>query len=426
MDDDRLFQDCGGSLSNMILCDELIYGGYRRPFHIEPPDLTSHSFVCGGTGSGKSTLTVNLLSEICDGGGGFAFLDPHGTSAGALLDLIPRRRTRDVIFFQPSDLAHPIGLNVLADVPPDSRYLVASSVVEAFRNQYRDSWGPRLDWYLYNCVRTLLEVEGSTLLWIPRLLVDRSWRRSITAHLPPQLASFWNDEFDKKDQRLREEAISPIQNKVGRIVASPPLALTLGQRRSAFELLDVMNGQKMLVADLSGIGAAEADILGSLLVTLFSVEATKRASPTPFILALDEAHRFSTASMGSILSEGRKFGLGLFLVCQYLEQWSKEELSAILGNCATSITYRLSGQDAKIMEEHLGRVWPRDVLSDLPRHTAIVRSVQNGVATEPFRAIMRPPKPRRGRRSTLLRVSKERYGKRRDVIEQAILRELDE
>jgi hypothetical protein len=407
----------------MFLCDRYTYGGHRRPFHITADDLTTHAFIVGGSGVGKSTLIVNLLSDLCDEGGSFAFLDPHGTSADLLLDLIPKRRTRDLIYLAPRDLAHPVGLNVLAGVEPDDRHLVASNVVESFRNQYADSWGPRLDWYLYNCVRTLLELDGATLLWIPRLLTDRPWRRELTRHLPPELASFWDDEFDKKDARLREEAISPIQNKVGRIVTSPPLALMLGQRKSAFSAADVMDSRKILIADLSGIGTAEANILGSLLVTHFQVEAPKRSTTDPFVLALDEAPRFTTESLGIVLSEGRKFGLGLLLACQYLGQWPKITLDAIFGNSATTITFRLGGPDAKVMEEQLGGAWPRQALVDLPRFETVVRSPQPGHLYDSFRALTRPPKARRGRRDILIRVSKERYGKSRRSIERAIRRD---
>lgn len=410
----------------MILCDQFTYSGYRRSFHIRAHDLTTHAFVCGGSGVGKSSLVVNLLSELACEGGSFAFLDPHGTSADTLLDLLPRRRSRDVIYIRPRDLARPVGLNPLAGVAPDLRYLVASNVVEAFKNQYLDSWGPRLEWYLSNCVRTLLEIEGATLLWIPRLLVDWPWRRSLTSHLSPELQSFWLDEFEKKDKRLREEAISPIQNKIGPLVASPPLALALGQRESAFLPSAVMDERKILVIDLSGMGRAEADIYGSLLTTLFAVEAMKRTKADPFLLALDEAHRFSTSSLGSILSEGRKFGLGLLLVSQYLEQWDKDTRAAIFANASTTVTFRQSGTDAQMWEKHLGSDWPSAFLAELPPYHAVVRAMQNGEAVVPFHARTRPPKEKRGHRAGLVRASRERYGKHRDIIERAIRRELNE
>lgn len=415
-------QDGGGSLLYMILLgDARTYGGYTRPLSIETDDLLYHTFILGATGTGKSSLTLNILTQLIAQGDGCLFLDPHGRAAHALLDRIPKRRSRDVIYLRPADLEYPIGLNPLAGIHPDKRHLVASNLVEALQNIYVNSWGPRLDWYLYNCVRTLLEIEEATPLWIPRLLTDWAWRRQLIRYLPPSISSFWSDEFEKKDNRLREEAISPIQNKVGRLTTSPPLRNILGQRRSAFDVLDVMESRKIVVADLSGLGRGEADLLGSILVTLFQVEAFNRESTYPFVIALDEAHRFSTKSLATVLSESRKYGLALLLVSQYLSQWDPSLKSSIFGNVGTLINFTLGGDDARYVANHLGGDWPSEAFSDLPKYSAIMSVMQ----AEPSLVKTLPmPLPRK-KSDALIRQSRMRYAQRRHVIEAAIRRELE-
>jgi GTPase SAR1 family protein len=186
-----------------------------------------HLYLIGQTGTGKSTLLLNLIAQDLDAGQGLALLDPHGDLAQAVLAQVPRHRSNDLIYIDPSDLARPIGFNPLARVPQDLKPVVADGVVAAFRHVWPDSWGPRLDYILTNAVRALLDVPGATLLMLPRLLIDETFRlRLITRHVTdPVVRAFWLNEYAGYSPSFRTEAIAPIQNKIGKALMTLILPL---------------------------------------------------------------------------------------------------------------------------------------------------------------------------------------------------------
>ena len=188
-------------------------------FGVKTVDQRQHVYTIGKTGSGKTTLLRNLLIQHIEAGHGVGLIDPHGDLAEDLLNHIPPSRSRHVIYFNPSDLEHPIGMNLLANVPEDSRHLIASGIVAAFKSIWRDSWGPRMEYILYNSLAALLDCENATLLGVTRLLTDSKFRTRIVRQIrDPFVKSFWLDEFENYDERFKREAISPIQNKLGQFL----------------------------------------------------------------------------------------------------------------------------------------------------------------------------------------------------------------
>ena len=188
----------------------------------------------GQTGTGKSTLLLNLIQQDLAAGEGIALLDPHGDLAQAALEHVPRRRTNDLVYIDPADLERPIGFNPLARVPHDLKPIVADGVVSAFRHVGPDSWGPRLDYILANAVRALLDVSGATLLMLPRLLIDEASRVQVIEHqvTDPVVRSFWINEYAGYGESFRSEAVAPIQNKVGKALMVPSLRNMLAQPKS--------------------------------------------------------------------------------------------------------------------------------------------------------------------------------------------------
>ena len=213
------------------------YGGNTAtPFGIRRADRRRHLYALGKTGTGKSTLLERLILQDIAAGEGVALLDPHGDLAEHLLDHIPRWRTDHVCYFNPADLAHPVGFNILANHPPDRRHLAVSGVVSAFKGIWRDSWGPRLEYILANAVAALAELPGATLLLIPRLLTDDAYRSRMAAKIgDPVVRRFWAEEFEAYDKRLRAEATAPVLNKVGQLFMSPMVRNIFGQSHSAFD-----------------------------------------------------------------------------------------------------------------------------------------------------------------------------------------------
>jgi type IV secretory pathway TraG/TraD family ATPase VirD4 len=190
-----------------------IWGG-MEPFGLRAADRRHHVYCLGKTGSGKTTLLRNLILQDIHAGHGVGIIDPHGDLAEDVLDHIPSRRSDDVVYFNPSDQEYPIGFNLLRTVPQESRHLVASGVVSAFKNIWRDSWGPRLEYILYAAIAALLDCENTSILGVQRMLHDRRYREWVIKQVKdPLVKSFWRDEFESYDRRFMGEAIAPIQNK---------------------------------------------------------------------------------------------------------------------------------------------------------------------------------------------------------------------
>jgi len=398
---------------------EHAYGGARRALTIPETTLLRHAFVLGQTGVGKTTFLLNLLAQLIERGAGFAFFDPHGDAAVQLSDLIPRRRSRDTVYLRPQDqdTEHPIGFNPLADVELGQRHQRAAAITESIRALHANSWGDRLDWILYNSLRALLDCPGTTLLDVPRLLVDEGFRLRVMERIQdPAVSSYWTTEFAAYDRAFRTVAVSPVQNKVGKLVAHPPLRAVFGQANGRLDLATVLDRRQLLIADLSGIGAHSANLMGSIYVSALVEEAMSRAAGervAPFYLVIDEAHRFTTETLATALSEARKYNLGIILADQFLDQTPERIQSAIFGNVGTLVSFRIGGADAARVERTFGGQVTGEQLTDLDPYIAILRTLDGPEQIGPLRLTTRPLTARNYGRGQLMRSeARRRLGRR--------------
>jgi Helicase HerA, central domain len=258
-----------------------------EPVMLDPEERRRHLYLVGQTGTGKSTVLLNLIRQDLIAGEGLALLDPHGDLAEAVLAHIPRARTNDLVYINPADAERPIGFNPLACIPDDLKPVVADGVVSAFRHVWPDNWGPRLDYILINAVRALLDVPGATLLMLPRLLIDDQFRSHIIAHHvgDPVVRAFWLNQYAAYSPSFRTEAIAPIQNKIGRVLIEPRLRNMLAQSKNTITLRRLMDEGAIVICNLSkgGLGEGTAHLLGALLTTAFAQAALSRAD-TPAAL----------------------------------------------------------------------------------------------------------------------------------------------
>jgi DNA helicase HerA-like ATPase len=390
-----------------------------------------HLYTVGKTGAGKTTLLRSLILQDIRAGHGAGVIDPHGELAEALLDAIPKRRTGDVIYFDPAEGAYPIGLNVLESPAPEMNRLVASGVVAALKSIWKDSWGPRLEYILYNAVAALVDFEGATLVGVVKLLTDEGYRERVVRRArDPVVRAFWTGEFARYDRRFRTEAIAPIQNKVGRLLSSAPLRNVLGQVRSTVDLRRVMDGGQIFIANLSRgrLGEDESSLLGALLAARFQVAAMARAdTPEPerrdFFLYVDEFHIFTTSSFDAVLSEGRKYRISLTLAHQYIGQLDDQTREAVFGNAGTIIAFRVGGQDAEFLaREFDGDIRPRQ-LSELEAFEVWMRRPAYDLPEVPERVrTLAPASDSHGHGERILRNSRVRFGRRREIVEDKIRR----
>ena len=388
-----------------------------------------HVYVIGQTGTGKSTLLLNLIAQDLAAGAGLALLDPHGDLAELVLAQIPKHRGNDLVYVNPTDAERPIGFNPLARVPEPLKPIVADGVVSAFRHVWPESWGQRLDYILSNAVRTLLDVPGGTLLMLPRLLTDEAFRVHVVEHhvTDPVVRAFWTNEHARYGEGFRTEAISPIQNKVGKVLMEPRLRNMLAQPKSTITPRTLMDRGAIVVCNLSkgGLGESTSHLLGALLVTAFAQAALSRAdSPEAerrvFHLYADEFQSFATESFALILSEARKYALTLTMAHQYLDQLPDRLRAAVFGNVGSIVALRTGAADSPLVSEQIG-IESVSALLDLANGEAWARLLYSGGPTSPLRlSLFGPPRPRRSSVHRLVETSAVRFGRPRAAVERRI------
>lgn len=403
----------------------------QKSFGLSRADRRQHVYCVGKTGTGKTTLLRNLIVQDMYEGHGVGFIDPHGDLARDLLEHVPPWRIEDVVYFNPADLDHPIGFNLMQNVPQERRHRIASGLVGAMKAIWRDSWGPRLEYILYAAVAALLDCQNVSILGIQRMLVDRWYRRWVVSQCcDPVVKSYWVDEYDHYDNRFMREAISPIQNKVGQLLMSPPIRNVLGQVKRKVDPRFMMDNKRIFIANLSKglLGEDKANLLGSLLVTSFELAALERidvpeVERQDFFLFIDEFHNFTTDSFATILSEARKYRLGLTISHQYLEQVHERVRAAVFGNVGTHISFRVGQADARVLADEYGSGYIPNQFSGLGNYEVLVKQLSLGAHGEPFLGHTLPPIDRpSGRRERIILRSREKYASRKDVVEEKIRR----
>ncbi len=404
----------------------------ERVFGIKKDDRRRHVYIIGKTGMGKTTLIENMVYSDIISGNGVCYVDPHGDTAEKILEWIPSSRINDVIYFNPADLEYPISFNVLEKVAPKHRHLIASGLVGVFKKLWADSWGPRLEYILRNAILALLEYPDSTLLGINRMLVDKEYRKKVVAKISdPVVKSFWVDEFPKWNERVLQEVVSPIQNKVGQFLSTALIRNVVGQVKSSINLRKVMDEGKILILNLSKgrMGEDASALLGSMMVTKIQLAAMSRVDISEeerrdFYLYVDEFQNFATDSFADILSEARKYRLNLIIAHQYIEQLGEVVQPAVFGNVGTLIVFRIGAADAEFLEKEFDPYLTMQDLVNLPKYHIYLKLMIDGVASEPFSAKGLPPvySESLGNEEKVITVSRERYAKPRDTVEDKIKR----
>lgn len=416
--------------NDIVVGTRILWGG-EAPISFGKGDRRHHLYAIGKSGAGKTTLLRNMILQDIEAGRGVGVIDPHGDLATELLDHIPSYRIEHVVYFNPADTDFPIGLNFLGGVHPDRRHLVASGIVGAFKNIWRDSWGPRLEYILYAAIAALLECQNVTLLGVQRMLYDARYRAWVVKQVKdPMVRSFWVNEFETYDAKFWHEAVAPIQNKVGQLLMSPHLRNIFGQVRSKIDARFMMDRGYIFIADLSKgkLGTDKSNLLGALLVAQFELAATARSdiperSRRDFYLYVDEFQSFTSDTFISILAEARKYRLCLTLSHQYIEQLRPEIRDAVFGNVGSLIAFRVGFHDAKVLEREFGETYPASHFTELGNFEVVARMFVHGESTEPVHGKTLPAYvTQHRRRETIIRRSREKYATRRDIVEDRIWR----
>ncbi|MEK7084125.1 MAG: type IV secretion system DNA-binding domain-containing protein [Patescibacteria group bacterium] len=407
------------------------YRNQMRRFGIKLDDRRRHMYTIGKTGMGKTTMMENMVLHDIYRGHGVGVVDPHGDFAEKIIDYIPPSRINDIVYFNPADVDFPIGFNILEVKTEGEKHLIASGLMGIFKKIWPDVWSARMEYILNNAILALLDYPGSTLLGINRLLADKKYRKRVVKQLrDPVVKAFWQNEFANYEDRYAKEAVAPIQNKIGQFLSASIIRNMVAQVKSTIDVRELMDSRKIFIMNLSKgrIGEDNSRLLGGMLITKIQLAAMERVD-TPekdrkdFFLYVDEFQNFATQSFANILSEARKYRLSLIMAHQYIEQLDEEVAAAVFGNVGTLVAFRVGGGDAEALTKEFTPTFLEEDVVNLAKYQVFLKLMIDGVASMPFSAMTLPPIGRpTASKEKVIRVSRERYGKPRNTIEDKIMR----
>ena len=371
------------------------FRGINHQFGLLRRDRSRHVYIIGQTGAGKSgLLELMALSDVFYNQG-YCIIDPHGDFAIDNLRFIPESRVKDVVYFNPADTAFPVAFNPLEITDPTRKPNICSEVIGVLKRMFGDSWGPRLEHILRYTLLALLDRPETTLLDISRLLTDKEFRKETLDYCKDvTVLQFWKHEFGQWNEKQVNESIAPVLNKVGAFTANPIIRNIIGQPKSSFDIRKIMDEGKILVVNLSKglIGEDNAAILGAFLVTKVQLAAMSRsdipdvADRRPFYLYVDEFQNFATDSFAVILSEARKYGLNLTVANQYVAQMTDSVRDAVFGNVGTTISFRVSADDAPILVKQFEPTFEESDIIQLNNRHFVISMIINGEKVPAFSA----------------------------------------
>lgn len=412
---------------------ETNFRNQQTKFGIKNRDRTRHMYVVGKSGVGKSTLLENMAAQDIANGEGIAVLDPHGSFAEKMLEYIPVNRIKDVVYFAPFDTDNPISFNMLEDVGASRRHFVASGLMSTFKKIWVDAWSARMEYILNNILLALLEYPDATLLGVNRMLSDKEFRTKVVNNInDPSVKAFWTDEFAKYGDRYMQEAGAAIQNKIGQFTANPLVRNIIGQPKSSFDIRELMDNRKILIVNFSKgrIGEQNTSLLGSMIITKIYLSALSRADVSsarmaelpPFFFYVDEFQSFANESFADILSEARKYKLGLIIAHQYIAQMEEPVRDAVFGNVGTSVSFRVGPLDAELLEKVYAPQFVANDLVNLGFAQIYLSLMINDMGSKPFSAkTLAPiPHPAISYRNDVIEWTRQTYALPKEVVEKNI------
>lgn len=415
-----------------------LYRTLETKVFITKEDRLRHFYIIGQTGTGKTTLMKNMIMQDIRDGAGVCMIDPHGTDVYDVLASIPSEREKDLIYFDPSYLDRVMGLNMLEYDPrfPEQKTFVVNELFSIFQKLYGanpESMGPMFEQYFRNATMLVLEdpSSGSTLLDVSRVMADEEYRAlKLSRARNPVVVQFWRDIATKAGGEASLENIVPyITSKFDVFTANDYMRPIIGQQHSSFNFREVMDEKKILLVNLAKgrLGEINANLIGMIIVGKILMAALSRAdapgkSFPHFYLHIDEFQNITTNSIAAILSEARKYKLGMTLAHQYIQQIDEKIRDAVFGNVGSMAVFRVGPEDAQYLENQFAPTFTKNDLLYIPNRHAYVRLLANGTPTKPFDiGTEKPPEPDTERAQRLITLSQQTHSRPRDEVEQDII-----
>lgn len=412
------------------------YGASETTVRYGTQDRLRHCYVIGQTGTGKTGFLKTMIIQDMKNGEGVAFIDPHGVDIEDIVAAVPPERMKDVIYFDPAYTSKPMGLNMLEydRARPEMKTFVVDEVYGIFRKLYADvpeAFGPMFEQYYRNATQLVVEDPdtGSTFLEIPRVFADTAFRNLKLSHCQnPVIVQFWRGIAEKAGGDPSLENVAPyITSKFDVFLTNDIMRPIVAQEKSAFDFRKIMDEKKIFLANLSKgrLGERNASLLGLVLVSKFLQAAFSRVDTRgdlpPFYLYIDEFQNFATPSIGTILSEARKYKLSLIIAHQFIAQLDEKIRDAVIGNVGTKIVFRIGATDAEFLEKQFHPVFTRTDLENQHNRHASLALLVNGIPARPFTIkTMDLPKIDYSHVETLKQLSYNTYGRDRADVEGEI------
>ena len=412
-----------------------LYRGANIPIKIKEIDRLRHIYMIGKTGVGKTVLFENMIMQDIREGKGVCYLDPNGDAAEYILNRIPKERAEDVIYFNPADIERPMGLNLLEWKNPEQRDFLVQEAIQIFYKLFDPGQtgivGPQFEHWMRNAALTLMaHPEGGTLIDIPRLFTDPDFEKDRVQYVQdPVVKNFWEKQMAKTADFHKSEMLNYFTSKFGRFMTNDMMRNIIGQTHSSFDFREVMDGNKILICNLSKglIGEMNAFLLGMIIVSKIAMGAFSRQdvpeeSRNPFYLYVDEFQNFITDVFATILSESRKYKLSLNITNQYIAQLDEKIRNAVIGNAGTLVSFRIGAADADFLVKEYDPLKPDD-MTNIDKYNFYIKMLIDGAPTKPFNGQSTAPDPNENQKlgSAVKELSRLKYGKPRELVNNEIL-----
>lgn len=417
-----------------------VFRGAKKEIRLANKDRRRHLYILGQTGTGKTVLQQNLVVQDMYDGRGLAYIDPHGDAAEELLQMVPKDRIEDVVYFNPGDMDYPMGLNMFEyDTPEQKDFLIQEAIgmlYKLYDPGRTGIIGPRYENIFRNCALLLMaDPNGSSLIDIVKLFRDNNFIQEKLKHTNDEtVIEFWTKEIPQS-QRSNEfgEVKAWFVSKFSAFLSNEMMRNMIGQTQSSFNLREIMDEKKILIINLSKgrVGELNSKLLGMIFVMKLNAAAMSRSDipeeeRVDFTLYVDEFQNFSTESFATILSEARKFRLSLIVANQFIGQLTEDIRDAVFGNVGSKILLRASANDGEFLVKYFQPTFGIDDIIKMPNYHAVIDMIIGGVPTQPFSMNLVPPigNPNKQLGGALKKLSAAKYGKPRAVVEKEIFERL--
>ncbi|HNP89032.1 MAG: AAA-like domain protein [Microgenomates group bacterium ADurb.Bin219] len=413
------------------------FRGIEVPVYIQDKDRMRHIYIIGATGTGKSQLLAKMMYQDMKAGKGFCFIDPHDTFE-MVMQLIPPERAEDVIYFSPADTERPMGLNLIEAQSEDQKHFIASAIINLMYKLY-DPYktgiiGPRFEHAIRNAMLTVMCEPGATFVEVMRALQDQNFVQELLPKVQdPMVRRYWTDQIAQTADFHKSEVLDYIVSKFGRFVTNRMMRNIVGQSKSSFDFRKVMDEGKILIINLAKgqIGEENSSFLGLVLVPKILMAAMSRsdipeAQRKDFYLYVDEFQNFATPDFAQILSEARKFHLGLCVANQFIGQMDDEVKNAVFGNCGTKISFRVGVTDAQYLQHEYTPTFSESDLLNIEAYNAYVKTLVGNEPVPAFSMTMKQDMPpiwqqQNPKMSEMVKeLSRLKYGRSKAVVEAEI------